>query len=117
MEEDDEIIRNYSTDVHCGYCGQQCSPGNIKLLERRGEFWVLSIFCESCRKQGFITAIVKKSEAPEADIELTEEEIAKFCTPICSDDVLDMYSFLDDFGGDFLGLFPDIKLADADNHK
>ncbi|MFC1925731.1 hypothetical protein ACFLW2_03425, partial [Chloroflexota bacterium] len=51
-------------------------------------------------------------EEGEADPELTEEELDGFCTPVSSDDILDMHTFLKDFGGYFSELFPDIKPAD-----
>lgn len=111
MEE--EYLKSFLAGLHCGFCGQQCLPANIDLVQREGDYWVFSVFCDSCNKRGFVTAVLNKGEEPEIDPELTEQEIDMFCTPVSSDDILDMHNFLKDFGGDFSELFPDIIPADT----
>jgi hypothetical protein len=106
---DEEFMRNYCADLHCGYCGQQCIPDNINLVKRAGNFSIFSIYCHSCKKQGSIIVIANKDKLPEAEVELTGAEIDKFSTSIGSDDALNMHTFLKDFGGDFSGLLSDEK--------
>ena len=104
---DEEFVRNQLADMCCGQCGQKLTPANMDLLEHKGDSWSFSAYCQSCQSQGIVTAFLKNREVPEADAELTKAEIGKFSAPICWDDVLDMYTFLKDFGGDFSGLFAD----------
>lgn len=99
---DEEFVRSKLTDVHCAHCGKACSQSNISLVGHNGSFWIFSVFCESCRKYGFLSAIVKETGKP---VELTGEEVEKLCIPVGSNDVLDMYTFLKDFEGDFSQLF------------
>lgn len=110
MEE--EIIKNYLADVPCGYCGQQYVPANIELVKQSGRYYTFSIYCHYCNRQNFVTVFVNNSGATKPEIELTEAETEKFCSPVCSDDVLDLHTFLNGFDGDFSALFPDIKLED-----
>lgn len=131
MEE--EYLRDYLSGLRCGKCGEQCKPDNITLLNRVGDSWTFSVYCECCKKQGILCAVVKKAEVSEAGPELhpalamagpqlhpelamagpqlhpelTMAEIDNFCTPVSSDDVLDISTFLKDFDGDFSALFPD----------
>lgn len=109
MEE--EYIRNYlTTTVPCVYCGQQYSDTNIQLVQQAGSYYTYSVYCQYCNRQNFVTVFTNKDEISEPEVELTEEEIERFCTPMCSDDVLDMHTFLIDFDGDFSTLFPDIRM-------
>lgn len=109
MEE--EYIRDYlTTTVPCGHCGQQYVGTNIELVKQTGGYYTFSVYCQYCNRQNFVTVFVNKGEVLEPEVELTDEEIEKFCTPLCPDDVLDMHTFLTDFDGDFCALFPDIRL-------
>ena len=105
MEE--EFVRNSLPDIRCGRCGNLCLPGNIKLLEHQGVLWYFSVYCHSCGSEGFVLAIVNNGEMPETDAELLEGKIVRSSTPVYSDDVLDMYTFLKDSEGDFSSLFND----------
>ena len=106
MEE--EYIKNYLADLPCGYCGQQYVSSNMELVNNSGSYYTFSVYCQYCNRQNFVTVFVNKGEVIEPEVELNEEEIVKFCTPLCSDDVLDMHTFLKDFDGDFSALFPEI---------
>lgn len=105
----EEYIRNYIVDLPCGYCGQEYGTADMQLVNQKGSYYTFSVFCNFCRKQNFVTVFINKEKSPEPEIELTEAETEKFCTPICFDDILDIYIFLKDFEGDFAGLFPEIK--------
>lgn len=108
MEE--EYVRNYlTTTVPCGYCGQQYAETNIELVKQAGSYYTYSVYCQFCSRQNFVTVFINKGEVQEPEVELTGEEIERFCTPLCSNDVLDMHTFLKKFDGDFGALFPEIK--------
>lgn len=102
---DEEYIRKRLTHIRCAYCGQQFTQDNIDLLEHEGDLWYFSVYCQSCKSKGIMTATMKNREVLEADAELTKAETGKFSTPVCLDDVLDIHTFLKDFGGDFSALF------------
>ena len=102
---DEMFIRNLLSNVKCGRCGWHCGPADADLLGYRGDLWVFSVYCPSCKSQGLVAAAIKRGEVPEVVAELTEAEKSKFSTPISSDDVLDMHIFLKDFSGDFSSLF------------
>ena len=74
---------------------------------------MVTVVCEGCQHQGFITAIIQ-GRAPESNRaprvptpELTPAERARFAvaTPVATDDLLDLHLFLEAFDGDFAALF------------
>ena len=110
MEE--EYIKNFISGLQCRFCGQQCLPDNVGLMEHNGDYLVFSVYCDSCKKQAFVTAIIRNSEEPILHPELNMDELDRFCIPVSSEDILDMHTFLKDFDGDFIALFPAIEPAD-----
>lgn len=102
---DERFIRKLLSNMKCGVCGQHYEPANIKVLEHREDLWFLSVYCPGCKSQGLVAAVIREGKAPEIVTELTEVEKSKLSTPIDSDDVIDMHTFLKDFGGDFSSLF------------
>lgn len=106
---DEKFIKKLLSNMKCGSCGQRYETTNMNILRHREDLWFLSVYCPSCKSQGFIAAIIKEGKLPEVITELTEAERAKFSTapPIGSDDVLDIYTFLEEFSGDFSSLFPE----------
>jgi len=102
---DERFIKKLLSNMKCGVCGQHYEPANIKVLEHREDLWFLSVYCPGCKSQGLVAAVIREGKAPEIVTELTEVEKNKLSTPIDSDDVIDMHTFLKDFGGDFSSLF------------
>jgi len=102
---DERFIRKLLSNMKCGVCGHHYEPANIKVLEHREDLWFLSVYCPGCKSQGLVAAVIREGKAPEIVTELTEVEKSKLATPIESDDVIDMHTFLKDFSGDFSSLF------------
>jgi len=102
---DERFIKKLLSNMKCGVCGQHYEPANIKVLEHREDLWFLSVYCPGCKSQGLVAAVIREGKAPEIVTELTEVEKSKLSIPIDSDDVIDMHTFLKDFGGDFSSLF------------
>jgi len=102
---DERFIKKLLSHMKCGVCGQHYEPANVKVLEHREDLWFLSVYCPGCKSQGLVAAVIREGKAPEIVTELTEVEKSKLSTPIDSDDVIDMHTFLKDFGGDFSSLF------------
>ncbi len=108
---DEKFIKKLLSNMKCGICGQPYDAANIHVMGNREDLWFLSVHCLSCKSQGLVAAVIKESESSEvveAVPELTQADVGKFAgsSPVDSDDVLDMYTFLDKFSGDISSLFP-----------
>ena len=102
---DDKVVKKILSSMQCGSCGKYCEPTNIDVLGHKEDVWIISVYCPSCNTRGLVTVVIKESEESEEANELTEVERDRFSTPVNSDDVIDMYSFLKDFSGDYISLF------------
>jgi hypothetical protein len=102
---DEKFIKKLLSNMKCGVCGQHYEPANISILEHREDLWFLSVYCPGCKSQGLVAAVIREGKVNKVITELTEAEKSKFSTPIGSDDVIDMHTFLKDFSGDFSSLF------------
>ena len=110
--------------TRCSACQRQYMLEDFSVIGHRDHLWMVTVVCEGCRNQGFITAIVEQPDSvPEAIVErerrarpgkrppratdLTPADRERFAdtTPVSVDDLLDLSVFLDDFGGDFTALF------------
>ena len=108
--------------THCGACRRAYLLDDFSVIGHRDHLWMVTVICEGCHNQGFITAIVEQPEraadrrpdrggAPatgrrERHTDLTPAERERFvdAPPVGVDDLLDLSVFLDDFDGDFRGL-------------
>ena len=106
---DEKFIKKLLANMKCGICGQRYEPPNVNVLGHRDDLWFLSIYCPSCKTQGLVAAVLKEGKLPDKVTELTEAEYTKFSggPPVDSDDLLDMHTFLEEFGGDFSSIFPE----------
>ncbi len=97
----------------CNACHRHYTMTDFAILGHRDHLWMLTIVCERCQNQGFVTAVVEGHhfESPlqlrRSFSELSPAERARFpnSQPVATDDLLDLHLFLDDFNGDFAGLF------------
>ena len=104
---DEKFLKKLLATMKCGMCGNQYQSGNVNILGHKEDLWFLSVFCPSCKTQGLVAAGVKEGKVTEVLTEPTPEEQKKLsmATPLSSDDLMDMHSFLSDFNGDFGSLF------------
>ena len=104
---DDKFIRKLLANMKCGVCGHNYESANVNVIGHREDLWFVTVFCPSCKSKGLVAAIVTEDKQLEVITELTESERTKFsdAPQVDSDDVLDMHSFLNKFGGDFSSLF------------
>ncbi len=77
----------------------------MNVLGHREDMWFLSLFCSSCKSQGLVAAVIQEGKLTEASTDLTEAEASRFSDPVSSDDLIDMYTYLQEFDGDFGELF------------
>ncbi len=102
---DERLVRKLLSGMKCGVCGGHYESSNIRILGHRDDLWFLSVFCPKCKSQGLVAAVVKESKVSEALTELTADEVSQLAAPVDSDDVIEMYSFMKEFDGNFLSLF------------
>ena len=101
----------------CGACEHGYAVTDFSVIGHREHLWMIAVQCPSCQHQGFITAVVEghgveERPAPRASrAEFFTEKGASTIPhePVTVDDLLDLHDFLDEFNGDFAGLFEDRK--------
>jgi len=104
---DDNLIKRLIATIKCGTCGLAYHEDHVEIIEQNEDVWFLKVFCPSCRVKSLVAAIIKKEKKSKVVSDLTGAEVTKFkyLEEVGEDDVLDMYRFLNDFNGDFAGLF------------
>ena len=105
MEEN--IIRKLIASIKCGSCGQHYEESQIEIIERNDELWLVKVICASCHVGCTVAAIIREDKKPAVVTDLTEGEVDRFhgMASIGEEDVRDMRDFLEDFDGDFPGIF------------
>ena len=102
----------------CSVCHRGFETEDVHVLSRKSDMWMLMVSCSECHARNFVAAVIGDGDAEEAQLALRrlgEEQIGAQVElddadladgdPISVDDVLEMHSFLDEFDGDFQGLF------------
>ena len=104
---DEGIIKNLMTSIECSSCGHSYEIDNIEVLGNYEDLWFLKISCSVCQTQYLVAAVITEEKVPEIVTDLTKAELDKFMSvgKLTADEVLDMYSFLKGFDGDFSRLF------------
>jgi hypothetical protein len=102
-----ELIKHLVASIPCAVCQHHHEPDNVRIVDHRGEIWIMAVKCDHCGTQGLVFAMIQEGEKPEIVDELTSQEWARFreMPQIDADDVLDAHEFLRDFDGDFVSLF------------
>ncbi|MDD5288624.1 MAG: hypothetical protein PHY28_05875 [Dehalococcoidales bacterium] len=105
MEE--RIVKKLMTSVKCTACGQNYLMRDVKILGNHQDLWFLQVSCSSCHSRYIIAAVIRQDKNLEIISDLTDAELPRFknSRSLNADDVLDMHAFLNDFDGDFSGLF------------
>ncbi len=109
---------------HCGACQRSYAATDFMIIGHREHLWMVAVQCVGCQHQGFITAVVEghgveERHAPRASrAEFSTEETARIVpqNPVTVDDLLDLHDFLDEFNGDFAGLFARRKGSASGGH-
>lgn len=93
----------------CGTCRRRYHLENFAIVGHREHLWMVTVICERCHTQGFITAVIEGHDlgVQDGDGELLagEQAAAPTADPVTTDDLLDMHQFLDEFDGNFATLF------------
>lgn len=109
MESNEFDVRRTVVSVleQCSKCKQHYSPEDVRVIERQGELWVLSVRCSHCDAQAYVAAVVDGENAEVDEMNQMFDEITQDVSEesVTVDDVLDLHEFLDTFDGDFAALF------------
>jgi len=122
MHAQERLIRRLFTRHECSHCQRAYREGNVLVLARRSEVWMVMVSCDACGRKGiFVVSFPasSRSERRRALLEaealgegtLTEAVLAdepaerSAAPPVTLDDVLDMHVFLKRFDGNFAALF------------
>lgn len=102
-----DFLRQLIDNIRCVVCSGEYTEADIAIMAQQDDVWMLMVSCPHCHTQGIILAVVKEEEQVQVVTELTPEELehARDIAPIGTDDVLDIHRLLQDFDGDFRGLF------------
>ena len=101
-----ELVKHVIASIPCTVCEHCYEPDNVRIVEHKGEMWIMAVTCDNCGTQGLVFAVIQEVESPEIVSELTPQERIRFrdMPQIDADDLLDVHEFLRDFDGDFVGL-------------
>jgi hypothetical protein len=111
----------------CVVCHHEFHTDDITIISRESDMWTMLVECTDCHARNFVAAVLNDGDPEEAQMalrRLTERamrevhdqdeaeialagEIPPKGEPVSASDVVDMYEFLQDFDGDFQGLFRD----------
>jgi len=103
------FIQYLVANIRCLICKEPYQTEDIRLIDQRGGFWIMTVRCRQCGTQGLVFAVMPEHAVPVLASELTEEEWSRLdqLPALSIDDVLDLHDFLRDFNGDFVSLFQD----------
>ena len=107
----------------CGICHRDFGPDDIHVISRKPDLWTMLVECEECHARNFVAAVLNDGDPQEAQLALrrlsesalkqvrdeSEPAIELEAPPsgeqVTAGDVVDMHEFLQEFEGDFQGLF------------
>jgi|SRR5579859_4187409 len=126
MHAQERLIRRLFTTQQCSHCHCAYEEGNVTVLARRSEVWMVMVRCAACGRKGIfvvsfpgssrserrkaileaealgegaLTEAVLADESPLAEADVQQDK------PVTVDDVVDMHLFLKRFDGNFAALF------------
>jgi hypothetical protein len=107
----------------CRVCHRQYEAGDVNIISRQDEMWMMSVECTDCHARNFVAAVLNEGDPaqaelalrrltelneqflPIASIEQNEEPTKAAAEPVNASDVIDMHEFLEAFDGDFTAMF------------
>jgi hypothetical protein len=107
----EDWIRRELSALECVECGRAYQTGSINLLARRDGLYFVDLECGACGCRALaVVGIEQESSAPRLRSRRGGRAAAMArrraqAPPVSADDVLEMHRFLDQFDGDFRGLF------------
>jgi hypothetical protein len=103
LSSQERLLRQLLGTRRCKVCRREFDRQHMRLAARHEQLWIVSVRCRVCRNQEVFWITPKDFDVETivaADHARRAEE-----PPINSDDILDMHEFLEDFDGNFKGLF------------
>ncbi len=103
-----EIVKNVQEQLHCPKCGEAFAEHALDVVDIVGSKGIFAAQCLRCNTSILITMSVREYKQKIASREKQIRKVAT--TKVSPNDVIGMKSTLDDFDGDFKGLFAEPKL-------
>jgi hypothetical protein len=102
----ERLVKDLVGTFRCPVCRRGFQHEHVRVSARHEQLWIVSVRCRTCRNQQVFWIALKDSETLALEeVEEVDHEYMADGTPVCADDVLDMHEFLEQFNGDFVGLF------------
>ncbi len=111
----------------CRVCHRHYQAGDVNVISRQDEMWMMSVECPDCHARNFVAAVLNEGDPAQAEVALRRlTELNERLQPIASiervedaaelerfepsalvdaADVVDMHEFLEEFDGDFVAMF------------
>jgi len=99
-----ELLRSQARKFRCPVCGQSMADCGIKVLAQQGNRALVRVTCASCKDENLLQIVIQsEAELPAepARPKLFDEPRPVASAPIAGDELLDLHSWLDGWGGDF----------------
>lgn len=109
LDENDkkQLVLKLISHLRCLECGRLYKRADLALVHRWEDVWLLTANCPECNKPSHIVIFMQLDAGGELITDLTPEELPHVgdWPIITADDILDVHAFLEEFDGDFEGLF------------
>jgi hypothetical protein len=104
---EERLIKRVIARFRCEHCHLQHSAGNVSIMGKYDEVWVVAVQCDGCQQPGMFVVSMRKDSSLEAVTDLTDAEEERFllAQSVDAGDVESIRDFLKDFKGDFSDIF------------
>src|SRR6059058_3611045 len=102
--EHENALKRYVSTFRCQVCRCSYEGDQVRVAARHDQLWVVSVRCRRCRNQQLFYFAPRENELM-VDASPEEDERFSAMQELTFDEVLDMHLFLEEFNGNFKGLF------------
>jgi hypothetical protein len=97
------MIRQIVASTRCGVCGHHFRKSDVHVIGRRENTWAMSVTCRECQSKALMLAVLAGGTTHPiyTDLEPNEWDRFKAHPRISLNDVIQFYSYLDAYDGDF----------------
>ena len=104
---EERLVKRVISRFRCSHCNRQHSAGNVSVMGKYDEVWIIGVSCDGCKRPGMFVVSLRKDSSVDAVSDLTDQERDRFlaASKVGADDVDGIRAFLHDFKGDFTTIF------------
>jgi hypothetical protein len=112
-------LRTQLSTFNCSACGRGYRPSQIRVLAQRDALFFVKLSCRACgtHSVAIVTVEVDESETPQlnaGELRPALEHASDTESPVSGDYLLEIHQFLQEFDGDFRGLFREFRGSPPD---